>query len=242
MEVWLYETAEIMSDEYITLTCPQCHASVDYLKEFAGTTQPCPYCDDEIVIPAGDGQEAHTLSFPLETERLVLRRLENEDLQDIFAILSDPDIFQYEPDAALDEEGCQQWLERARRIKSTDVQGGVMLGITRRSDNKLIGLFSFWYAQSDRQQGAFKIQIHRDSQRKGFGTEALTAMLEFCFKNIGLHRMMATCDTRNEASVGLLKKVGMRREAECLQDRFINGEWSDSFWFAMLEEECRVKT
>jgi RimJ/RimL family protein N-acetyltransferase len=52
-----------------------------------------------------------------------------------------------------------------------------------------------------------------------------------------LHRVVTTCDSRNTAAVRLLTKLRMRNEAECLRDRFIDGEWMDSLWFAMTEDE-----
>ena len=33
-------------------------------------------------------------------------------------------------------------------------------------------------------------------------------------------------------------EFGMRREGEFLKDRFLNGEWVDTVWLAMLSEEC----
>ena len=79
-------------------------------------------------------------------------------------------------------------------------------------------------------------------RRRGFGYEALQAALAFCLRDIGLHRLTVSCDSRNAAAVRLFTKLGMRNEAECLRDRFIDGEWADTLWFAMLDEELPQTT
>jgi aminoglycoside 6'-N-acetyltransferase len=65
------------------------------------------------------------------------------------------------------------------------------------------------------------------------------AALGFCFEGIRLHRVTASCDSRNVAACGLFEKVGMRREGEFVKNRFSNGEWTNSIWFAALGEEYR---
>ncbi len=62
-------------------------------------------------------------------------------------------------------------------------------------------------------------------------------MIRFCFENINLHRITAGCDRRNLAALRLCAKVGMRREAEFLKNRFIHDEWVNTVWPAMLSEE-----
>ena len=137
----------------------------------------------------------------------------------------------------MDDKGCKRWLEHALNLRPTNVDGGVRVGIEHVEDRKIVGILSFWYYGSTRQQGGLRILIHRDYQRRGFGLEALDAMLTFCFRDLGLHRVTVACDTRNAAAVGLLTKAGMRREGECRKDRFVDGTWAYSVWFAMLEEE-----
>ena len=56
----------MMNEEsYITFACPKCGNSVEYLEDYAGTAQPCPYCGEDIVVASADGTEGHGLPLPL---------------------------------------------------------------------------------------------------------------------------------------------------------------------------------
>ncbi len=222
---------------YITFSCPKCGNSVEYLEEYAGSAQPCPYCGEDVIVPRSGDQESVALPLPIETPRLVLRKFQGEDFPDAVEILSDPETFRYEERPPMDEPEVKLWLERVVKEKLSDTSGELALGIVLRDSHKLIGLLWIKYADRNRQQASLGIQINNSFKRQSFGFEAFHAALSFCLQDIGLHRVTATCDSRNTAAVRLFTKLHMRNEAECLRDRFIEGEWADSLWFAMTEEE-----
>ena len=47
---------------------------------------------------------------------------------------------------------------------------------------------------------------------KGYASEAAQATLKFGFKEMKLHRIIATCQSQNTPSYRLMKRIGMRRE------------------------------
>ena len=75
------------------------------------------------------------------------------------------------------------------------------------------------------------------SKGQGYATEAARALVSFGFGTLRLHRVFATCDVRNVASARVLEKVGMRREGHCRGDKWVRGQWRDSYIYAMLEDE-----
>lgn len=222
---------------YITFSCPKCGNSVEYLEDYAGSAQPCPFCGEDIIVPRGADQESAALPLPIETPRLILRKVQLEDLSDALEILSDAETFRYEERPPMDETEVKPWLERVAKEKLSDTTGILTLGIVLRDNHKLIGLVWVRYMDSNRQQASLGIQMNNGFKRQGFGFEAFQATLSFCLRDIGLHRVTTTCDSRNAPAVGLFTKLRMRSEAECLRDRFIDGEWADSLWFAMTEDE-----
>src|SRR5436190_1234172 len=56
---------------------------------------------------------------------------------------------------------------------------------------------------------------------------------------IGLHRVSATLDPRNEASAALCRRLGMREEAHHVEDLWFKGEWGDTAIYAILDREWR---
>ena len=67
---------------------------------------------------------------------------------------------------------------------------------------------------------------------------AVAALLVFCFKQLNLHRVIARSLNDDPASCELFAAAGMRREGEFVKHYFANGEWLNTVWFAMLDEEC----
>ncbi len=72
---------------------------------------------------------------------------------------------------------------------------------------------------------------------KGFGTEALKAIISFGFSGIKLHRIISGCDIDNVASKSIMEKAGMKFESHWRKDRFKNGQWTDGLGFAILDED-----
>ena len=81
--------------------------------------------------------------------------------------------------------------------------------------------------------------IDPDYQRKGYGSEALSAVIENAFAE-GVHRIYAECDPRNICSWKLLEKVGLVREAHFRQNVFFhrdeNGmpKWKYTYVYAKV--------
>ena len=75
--------------------------------------------------------------------------------------------------------------------------------------------------------------------RQGYMTEAVLAVVEFAFEELGLHRVEAACLPENDASRSLLLKVGFRQEGYARQYLRINGKWQDHLLFEMLRDDPR---
>jgi RimJ/RimL family protein N-acetyltransferase len=66
-------------------------------------------------------------------------------------------------------------------------------------------------------------------------------VLRLGFEELGLHRIVAGCDTRNTASLRVMDRLGLRREAEFVDYEFLKGEWVGEIVSAMLESEWRAQ-
>ena len=73
---------------------------------------------------------------------------------------------------------------------------------------------------------------------RGLATEAVEALLEECFTNLGIRRVTAICFLANTASWRLMERIGMRREQHAVRDSLHrSGRWLDSLTYAILAEE-----
>ncbi|WP_370867867.1 GNAT family N-acetyltransferase [Phenylobacterium sp.] len=135
-------------------------------------------------------------------------------------------------------------LRAQHHVQATPQQGGrrrrgtVNLAVQLLEDGRVIGSVRLGL---DGQDGADLGYVFGSSWwGVGYGYEAASAVLAAAFETLELHRVWATCDTRNAASARLLEKLGMRQEGMMLQDRKVRDGGRDTGLFARLNEEWRA--
>src|SRR5215217_825665 len=106
-----------------------------------------------------------------------------------------------------------------------------------KADDTLVGhmVFHPWFAPLTYEIGWV---FDRANHGHGYATEAATALLQYGFEALRLHRIIATCQPENVASYRVMEKLGMRREAHfrrCI--RRPNNAWWDEYFYTLLEEE-----
>jgi RimJ/RimL family protein N-acetyltransferase len=58
---------------------------------------------------------------------------------------------------------------------------------------------------------------------------------------IGWHRIIGSCDARNNPSARLMERIGMRQEAHFVHSQIINERWADELIYAILDHEWRAR-
>ena len=177
----------------------------------------------------------------LLTPRLRLDALGSGDAAALFAYRGDPDVARYQgwQPASLDEAAAWidalaaepmpgQWWQRAIRPRDS----GELIGD--------LGLSLPGLDESGDERGSVElgITIAPARQGQGYAGEALRAALDWAFAR-GAHRVTASVDPRNTASVALLRSLGMRQEAHLRESCWLRGEWADDLVFALLAREWR---
>jgi RimJ/RimL family protein N-acetyltransferase len=113
------------------------------------------------------------------------------------------------------------------------------LGIYEREGGALVGDLGLRTHESAPDQFEVGITIAPERRGRGYGTEALTAGLDFAFGELGAHRVYGSCDPANAPSLALQKRVGMRFEAHLVESYPFKGGWADDVIHAMLAREWR---
>jgi RimJ/RimL family protein N-acetyltransferase len=103
--------------------------------------------------------------------------------------------------------------------------------------NEVIGDVSMWCSPGDRLQAEIGYVVNPWFHGRGYATEAVTELLRIGFEEAGLHRITANADARNVASIRVMERVGMRREAQFVQGANEKGEWVDEVEYAILADE-----
>lgn len=195
--------------------------------------------------------------YPISTERLSLRPLTARDADALLVYRSQPDVCRYLPFEPMtrwdiDERMATQWA----CIALTDEGQALTLGVELAGPpdrhggpahppvpggavgpGTLIGdVVLFWHSRRNA-AGELGYVFRPDVGGRGYATEAAHAMLRLGFEELGLHRIVARIDERNEPSARLARRLGMRQEARLVRNELFKGEWSTELDFAMLAEE-----
>ena len=180
----------------------------------------------------------------IETERLILRPVEGRDWRAIHRYQSLPEVVRYLPhEPFTEDDACAfalRWSEQARQAEQARPQSDEwpeMLVAQHKASGRLIGHLPFERFSPKYRTREIGWVFAPEYQGQGYATEAARAVLGLAFEELGLHRMVATCDPRNRASYRVMEKLGMRREAHHIKDVQIRGEWCDEYFYAILEEE-----
>ena len=228
-------------EDFIDFKCPHCGTDVSFLGQLGGTAQGCPQCMESVIVPEHSAEAGKPLPTPLTTPRLLLRRFEAHDWKDLLELMSDEELFRFIDGHPLDEEQVLRWIETDQTVRLTQPGQSLFLAIETPENQKVVGYVRLFYSDETHRQAGIHVLINRQHHRKGYGTEALRAVLGFGFWGIGLHRVSASCDSRNEAGCAMLQKAGLRREGEGVEDRWRDGEWVSTSWYAILAREFQPR-
>jgi len=176
--------------------------------------------------------------YPVRTERLLLRPLSVDDAEALWVYRSQPDVCRYVPfppmdRAVISERLATQWATSTL----TDENQAVTLGIELAKTGELIGDAVLFWRSREHRGGEIGYVLNPDFAGHGYATEAARAMLRLGFDGLGLHRIVARIDERNEPSAKVARRLGMRQEARLVRHELFKGEWSTELDFAMLADE-----
>jgi ribosomal-protein-alanine N-acetyltransferase len=145
------------------------------------------------------------------------------------------------PPDALAREAYFRRLNRYAADWRDDV--GHSFFIFRQSDDALLGGISLSNVRRGVAQcGTLGYWIGEPHARKGYMTEALRLVVDFCFGQLGLHRIEAACLPHNEASQQLLRQAGFTQDGYARKYLKIRGEWHDHLLFSLLAEDHKSKS
>lgn len=179
-----------------------------------------------------------SLQLHHETERLLLRPFEAGDLDAFFDIYSREEVHRYLYSEPLDKQKAAERLEREIAATRIEKEGDfIALAVVLRSTGALIGDLTLGMPSATHKQGDIGYIVHPDHQGNGYASEAVAYLLDIAFRQLGLHRVSAELEARNEASARVLEKLGMRREAHLIENELNKGEWQSGITSAILDRE-----
>jgi Acetyltransferases, including N-acetylases of ribosomal proteins len=184
-------------------------------------------------------------SYPITTPRLTLRPLRVDDTEELLAYRGRPEVCRYLPFEPMDEQILNARLvaDLARQEITAEGQG-LTLGVELASSGRLVGDVVLFLRSAEHAGGEIGYVFHPDFSGQGYAAEACAAVLHLAFDNsdgLGVHRLVARMDARNDASVRLASRLGMRKEAHFHSSEKFKGAWADVGIYALLASEWHTR-
>ncbi len=173
--------------------------------------------------------------FPnLESERLILRKLELTDASDVQLIRSDEKVMIY-----MDSERHKtiQFSENfiSENLKMYKEKTGIFWAIIEKSTSRFIGDFAFFKIDHKNSRTEIGYTLKPEFWKKGFMKEAMLRIFNFGFEDLNLHSLEANINPENDNSRAILTKMGFQKEAYFRENYFYNGDYLDSEIYSLLK-------
>ncbi|WP_210649845.1 GNAT family N-acetyltransferase [Nocardioides sp. SYSU D00065] len=152
-------------------------------------------------------------AFPLRirTRRTLLRRHDLGDAADLLRFHSDPEVTRYLPWPVRDLQAVQETLATKVDQTALDRDGAwLSLAVEELDSGRVIG--EVLLCRSDSAHGVAEVgyAFARDRHRRGYGTEAVAALLDVAWAQLPLQSVVAHIDVDNAASRHMVTKLGFR--------------------------------
>jgi [ribosomal protein S5]-alanine N-acetyltransferase len=172
--------------------------------------------------------------FPvLETNRLVLRKIKNDDANSMLKYLSDQEVMKYygmEPFNTINEALSEiSWYETIQNNKT-----GLRWGITLKEEGEVIGSCGFHNTVSRHYRAEIGFELSKEHWGKGIASEAIETIIRYGFEHLALQRIEALIEPENVPSQKLVEKQGFVREGLLRSYEFTGGKFDDLYMYSVL--------
>ena len=158
----------------------------------------------------------------LETERLILRKVNPDDAEDVFDYASEPDVARFVPwEVHRSLEDSREFINCV--LKQYEAGKPAPWAIVWKENGKMIGTIDYvaWYPGHFRAE--FGFILSKAYWGKGIAPEAARKVMDFGFERMGLNRIEAECMAENIRSQRVLQKLGMRLEGVFREKYLLKG-------------------
>lgn len=173
---------------------------------------------------------------PLETERLILRDMRRSDAKDMFEYSSNPKTTQYLLwDVHEDLDYTKLFISSV--IAKYKTGGYNDWAIVYKDNGKMIGTCGFTRIDAENRVAEVGYVINPKYWNMGIATEAVKKVVAFAFDTLNMHRVEAKFMLGNDASLAVMKKVGMKLEGYQRDAMYVKGKYRTIGISSVLKNE-----
>lgn len=169
---------------------------------------PCFSCDDNAVLRKNIFQKGTVTEMILETERLILREMTDDDFDGLYEILSDAETMKFYP-KPFDKEKVRGWINWNKDNYKTFGFG--LWAVVLKQSGRLIGdcgVTMQWINHSIRPEIGY--HIHKDYRLRGYASEAAARCRDYVFEETPFNAVYSYMKSTNVGSYSTAIKNGMK--------------------------------
>lgn len=176
----------------------------------------------------------------LETQRLLLRPIQQEDKSEIFKYRSDSETNKYQGWIPKTMEDVENFISKVA-VTFNEPETWFQLVVVEKGSGEIIGDVGIHFMGNENKQVEIGCTLDKHIQGKGYASESLEEVIDHLFSNFNKHRITTSIDPNNVNSVRLVERLGFRKEAHFVKSLFFNGDWVDDLVYAITEQEWNEK-
>ncbi|HKJ15957.1 MAG TPA: GNAT family N-acetyltransferase [Xanthomonadales bacterium] len=176
----------------------------------------------------------------LHTPRLVLRPVQEGDVEDIYAIYSDETALEHFAREPLEDlADAQKMLDD--NLAFDEDKAAKFWAICLAESDRMIGTFTLFHISESNRRGEVGYILNREFWGNGYASEALKCMIDYCFDTLEFGRLEADVDPANTGSLRLLERNGFEREGYFRKRWYVRDTWFDSVMFGLINPGIEEK-
>jgi [ribosomal protein S5]-alanine N-acetyltransferase len=173
----------------------------------------------------------------IQTPRLTLRPYKLDDIEAFTELNSDPRLLTYELHEPYDfdrsKEELLYWIDAYQ--KTDGAFGFSEMAVMLTDTKQVIGLVDFTFRDMRQNVLELGFRIMYDFQNKGYGTEALQAVINHAFTEHSIRKIYCCSDAENKSAVTVFEKLKMEKEATLKMHTLMpNGTYIDEVVYAIF--------
>jgi len=176
----------------------------------------------------------------VETKRLILRDFRIDDWKSVHEYAANPNAVVHIPWGPNSADQTIEFVRKAVEDATRPNRKVFEFAVVLREEDRLIGGTGLRVSGTENRDAGMGYIINPAFWKRGYASEAAAAIVEFGFRQRGLHRIWAECDPANAASARVLEKIGMIREGRLRQHKWYKEDWRDSYLYSILYPEWKL--
>jgi ribosomal-protein-alanine N-acetyltransferase len=145
----------------------------------------------------------------VETERLCIRQITNDDAKNLSKVLADPAVMQYSTVGVHTEEQIHDYIANCK--KQYDLNGYGHWAIFNAITDDFVGVCGLNKHKVDNDNVIhINYRLATDQQGNGYAVESTFGVLDFAKKSLNLKVVHALIESANISSVKVVKKTGFQ--------------------------------